>query len=130
MIVLKVNFNFKRGNKGDVFVKYTEYMPIKRHVKISDIKLIYEKAMQKVLRKPTAEQKVYRERFYCIDQVGYLAKTSQGSGYYTCQFPPDVNEVIPPVYVCEWVYEMTFDVTYTLFKPPLKYYIRVENSCN
>ena len=98
MFILQTNFILKKGNQGDVFVKYTEQTVVKRQVRTTDIKRIYERGMKHALRKPTFEQKVYRERYYCIDSVEYLTNTPLGDEYkFTYDFLPKKEELIPPI---------------------------------
>jgi hypothetical protein len=124
------HYNIRRGNEGKIVANYVTQIPVKKQIKPVDLKRLYEQGMKLISKEPTYEQKVYRERFYRVDQVQYLSKTDQGEEYnFTCPFPFlfEDHERIPPLQPKNELYEITFEVTYSLFKPPEEYYIRVEN---
>ena len=118
----------KKGVTDKVFVIYLSSIKIKRKLHSEDLKLFYQKGMRYVLKNPTREQQVYRERFYVIDSINYfsapLGKVSINNG-------PDsliALQNLPQPFTESDTYNITFEVIYTLFQPEGVEYLRMENN--
>jgi hypothetical protein len=127
MFDVNLKIKLKKGVDEKTFLIYASSLQVQEEIQTSDLKSFYRKGMKYVLGNPTREQQIYRERFYFIESVSYLAKQSENVSVYSGPCTSKILQELPQPALQNEAYDITFEVIYTLFKPKNVEYLRMEN---